>query len=85
MVGRVVNFFTPVTLAYVVAIFEEGNNRSPWPYLLAYIGLRFLQGNGGLAALRDVGYTQLFHLQSDTQRVVFSFFGSLFYNIPIEV
>lgn len=28
--------------------------RSFWPYLIAYVGFRFLQGSGGLNALRDV-------------------------------
>ncbi|CAL1707785.1 unnamed protein product [Somion occarium] len=53
VVGRFVNFLTPLAFAEVVRIFEEGSIRSPWPYLFAYVGLRFLQANGGLAALRD--------------------------------
>ncbi|KAI0072708.1 hypothetical protein K474DRAFT_338651 [Panus rudis PR-1116 ss-1] len=54
VVGRFVNVLTPFALAEVVKILEEGSQRSPWPYLFAYVGLRFLQANGGLAALRDV-------------------------------
>ncbi|KAK7692857.1 hypothetical protein QCA50_004492 [Cerrena zonata] len=54
VVGRVVNVLTPVSLARVVQIFEQGTKTSPWPYLLGYVGLRFLQGTGGLAALRDL-------------------------------
>ena len=54
VLGRVVMFLTPYTLAKVVEIFEKGTEASPWPYLLAYVALRFLQGTGGIAALRDV-------------------------------
>ncbi|KAI0743423.1 hypothetical protein C8Q80DRAFT_1107266 [Daedaleopsis nitida] len=53
IVGRVVNFLVPLVFAQVVRIFEEGSDVSPWPYLGAYVGLRFLQATGGLAALRD--------------------------------
>lgn len=54
IVGRVVNVLVPLVFAQLVRIFEEGSNVSPWPYLGAYVGLRFLQATGGLAALRDV-------------------------------
>ena len=54
IVGRVVNVLVPLIFAQLVRIFEEGSNVSPWPYLGAYVGLRFLQATGGLAALRDV-------------------------------
>ncbi|KAI0644589.1 hypothetical protein C8Q79DRAFT_1104913 [Trametes meyenii] len=53
IVGRVVNFLVPLVFARLVRIFEEGSKVSPWPYLGAYVGLRFLQATGGLAALRD--------------------------------
>ncbi|KAI0356362.1 hypothetical protein OH77DRAFT_1589332 [Trametes cingulata] len=53
VVGRVVNFLVPLVFARLVQIFEEGSQVSPWPYLGAYVGLRFLQASGGLAALRD--------------------------------
>ncbi|KAI0674774.1 hypothetical protein C8Q78DRAFT_1008851 [Trametes maxima] len=53
IVGRVVNFLVPLVFAQLVRIFEEGSEVSPWPYLGAYVGLRFLQATGGLAALRD--------------------------------
>lgn len=57
VVGRVVNFLVPLAFAQVVRIFEDKNsNASPWPYLFAYVGLRFLQATGGLAALRDVSF-----------------------------
>ena len=54
IVGRVVNFLVPLVFAQLVRIFEEGSQVSPWPYLGAYVGLRFLQASGGLPALRDV-------------------------------
>ncbi|KAI0661121.1 hypothetical protein C8Q70DRAFT_932186 [Cubamyces menziesii] len=53
VVGRVVNFLVPLVFAQLVRVFEEGSKVSPWPYLGAYVGLRFLQASGGLAALRD--------------------------------
>jgi hypothetical protein len=54
VVGRFVNFLVPLAFAQIVRIFEEGSKVSPWPFLFAYVGLRFLQSSGGLAALRDV-------------------------------
>ena len=57
VVGRVVNFLVPLVFAQLVRVFEEGSKVSPWPYLGAYVGLRFLQASGGLAALRDVSFT----------------------------
>ncbi|THH20779.1 hypothetical protein EW146_g623 [Bondarzewia mesenterica] len=53
VVGRFVNFAVPLVLAELISIFEKGDKRSPWPYLFGYVGLRFLQSSGGLAALRD--------------------------------
>jgi hypothetical protein len=55
-VGRVVNVFLPLTLGKLVNVLEKDNGTSFWPYLLTYIGLRFLQSNGGIGAIRDVGY-----------------------------
>ncbi|KAJ7209547.1 mitochondrial half-size ABC transporter [Mycena pura] len=56
LLGRVVNASIPFTLGEIVSIFEGGSSRSIWPVLLFYVLLRFLQGGGGLAALRDVSY-----------------------------
>lgn len=61
-VGRVVNVAVPLTLGGLLETLEQQfgsgqgtpQGRSFWPYLLAYMGLRFLQGSGGLGALRDV-------------------------------
>ncbi|CAK5265361.1 unnamed protein product [Mycena citricolor] len=53
LVGRVVNASIPFALGEMVSIFEGQSSRSIWPVLLVYVGLRFLQGSGGLAALRD--------------------------------
>ncbi|TFK54285.1 hypothetical protein OE88DRAFT_1675841 [Heliocybe sulcata] len=53
VVGRFVNAALPLVLGALVATFERGTG-SPWPYLFAYVGLKALQGSGGLAALRDV-------------------------------
>lgn len=54
LIGRVVNIAVPTILAKLISIFDEKSNESPWPYLFGYAALRFLQGAGGLAALRDV-------------------------------
>ncbi|KAA1475175.1 hypothetical protein DENSPDRAFT_841913 [Dentipellis sp. KUC8613] len=53
VVGRFVNLAVPLVLAELIAIFEKGDGRSPWPYLLGYVVLRFLQSSGGLGAVRD--------------------------------
>ncbi len=59
IVGRFVNFFVPLVFAQLVRIFEQGSKQSIWPYVGAYVGLRFLQATGGLAAVRDVSLTSL--------------------------
>lgn len=56
LTGRLINALVPFTLGEAVKVFEEGSVRSPWPYLFAYVGLRFLQGSGGLNAVRDVSF-----------------------------
>lgn len=53
-VGRVVNVFLPLTLGKLVGVLEKDDGTSFWPPLLTYVGLRFLQSSGGIAALRDV-------------------------------
>ncbi|KDQ57655.1 hypothetical protein JAAARDRAFT_35344 [Jaapia argillacea MUCL 33604] len=53
LIGRFVNALVPLILGGLVRIFEDGSGRSPWPYLFAYVGMKFLQGSGGLAAVRD--------------------------------
>ena len=52
--GRVVNLAMPLTLGRLISILEGRVDQSPWPYLFGYVGLRFLQGSGGLSAIRDV-------------------------------
>ncbi|KAK0195216.1 mitochondrial half-size ABC transporter [Armillaria mellea] len=54
LVGRVVNVAMPFALGELVSILEDrSSDRSPWPVLFLYVALRFLQGSGGLAAIRD--------------------------------
>ncbi|KAI0696736.1 hypothetical protein BC835DRAFT_1405891 [Cytidiella melzeri] len=72
VVGRFVNFLVPLAFAQVVRIFEEGSKVSPWPYLFAYVGLRFLQSPGGLAALRDSLWAPVMQY-SDREMSVLSF------------
>ncbi|KAJ7188480.1 mitochondrial half-size ABC transporter [Mycena filopes] len=57
LVGRVVNAGIPFALGEIIHIFETGSDRSIWPILLLYVMLRFLQGSGGLSALRDCLWT----------------------------
>lgn len=55
--GRFVTFLSPTTLRKLVAMFDRVQQvppESPWKLLFLYVFLRFLQGSGGLAALRDV-------------------------------
>lgn len=54
VIGRFVTFLVPLAFAEIVRIFEQGSDTSIWPYLFGYVGLRFLQSSGGLAAIRDV-------------------------------
>ena len=69
LIGRFVNVALPLTLGELLNIFETQYSgtpsspmpRSPWPYLLAYVALRFLQSSGGLGALRDVRIFKVIH------------------------
>jgi hypothetical protein len=54
ILGRFVNVALPFILANLIFVFEEGITSPPWLYLFGYVGLRFLQGSGGLGALLDV-------------------------------
>lgn len=55
LIGRVINVLLPLTLRSLVEEFEEGTRgRFPLELILAYCGLRLLQGSGGLGAARDV-------------------------------
>ena len=63
VIGRGVNLAVPWSLSQIIRIFEEGGPKSAaWPYLFAYVGLRFLQAAGGLPALRDVSVVILWFL-----------------------
>jgi len=60
ILGRIVNAFVPLTLGALITTFDTPSHppfppfgSSPWPYLLTYVGLRFLASSGGLAAIRD--------------------------------
>lgn len=44
----------PLALGQLVRLLDGPSGQSPWPLLFVYVGLRFLQGSGGLAAVRDV-------------------------------
>ncbi|KAI0093127.1 hypothetical protein BDY19DRAFT_922216 [Irpex rosettiformis] len=72
VIGRFVNFLVPLAFAQVVRIFEQGSKVSPWPYLFAYVGLRFLQSSGGLAALRDTLWAPVLQY-SDREMSLLSF------------
>ncbi|KAL5484932.1 HMT1 [Sanghuangporus weigelae] len=55
LVGRLINIALPLTLGKLIDVLEKqfgsGAKGSFWPYLLAYVGLRFLQGGGGFGGL----------------------------------
>ncbi|KAL5528172.1 HMT1 [Sanghuangporus sanghuang] len=55
LVGRLINVALPLTLGKLIDVLEKqfgsGAKSSFWPYLLAYVGLRFLQGGGGFGGL----------------------------------
>jgi len=55
----------PLTLAKLVNILEGHTAGSPWPYIFAYAGFRFLQGSGGLSAIRDVCFLLFVSERSD--------------------
>ncbi|PPQ89526.1 hypothetical protein CVT25_012198 [Psilocybe cyanescens] len=57
LLGRVINLAMPITLSKLIEVLEGRSNQSPWLYLLGYVGLRFLQGSGGLSAIRDSLWT----------------------------
>ncbi|EKM54007.1 uncharacterized protein PHACADRAFT_257573 [Phanerochaete carnosa HHB-10118-sp] len=72
VIGRFVNFFVPLTFAEIVRVFETGSQTSVWPYLLFYVGLRFLQSSGGLSALRDTFWAPVMQY-SDREMSMLSF------------
>lgn len=53
LLGRVINLAMPLTLGRLINVLEGRSDGSPLPYLFGYVGLRFLQGSGGLSAIRD--------------------------------
>jgi ABC-type bacteriocin/lantibiotic exporter with double-glycine peptidase domain len=52
LAGRFIAFASPYTLRELITAFDAGDGRSPWPYLFAYVALRFLSSSSGLSALR---------------------------------
>ncbi|KAG8947550.1 hypothetical protein FRC00_009042, partial [Tulasnella sp. 408] len=52
LISRVINILLPLTLRQLVLDLDRGVGY-PLMWILAYGGLRFLQGSGGLNALRD--------------------------------
>ncbi|KAG8907443.1 hypothetical protein FRB99_004238 [Tulasnella sp. 403] len=53
LIARFINLLMPLTLRELVDDFDKGI-KLPMGLLLFYVGLRFLQGSGGLSALRDI-------------------------------
>lgn len=73
---------TPFTLGELLKVFEKRSDYSMWPLLLLYVVLRFLQGSGGLAALRDVCFSRIIrYFPDDPTRS----YGLLSCSIQIEV
>lgn len=46
MAGRVVNLMVPLYLGKLVSALASG--RKPWVYLSLFVGLKFMQGSGGI-------------------------------------
>jgi len=57
VIGRGINLLLPLTLGKLVKALEGG--RPPWGLLFGYVGLRYLQGSGGLSAIRDALWAQV--------------------------
>ncbi|KAL0945198.1 hypothetical protein HGRIS_004347 [Hohenbuehelia grisea] len=72
LIDRVVNVALPYSLGALVHVFEGDTDKSPWLYLAEYIGLFFLQGSGGLAALRDAAWAPV-RQYSDREVSILSF------------
>ncbi|PFH52007.1 hypothetical protein AMATHDRAFT_57687 [Amanita thiersii Skay4041] len=53
LLGRAINLAMPLAVGELIRVFEGKKDSSPWPYLFGYVGLRYLQGSGGLSAIRD--------------------------------
>jgi len=76
ILGRFVNVAVPFLLANLIFVLEEGITSPPWLSLFAYVGLRFLQGSGGLSALIDVSRNcSFFHSLCISEPVIPSFSG----------
>ncbi|KAG2113884.1 uncharacterized protein F5147DRAFT_680298 [Suillus discolor] len=79
VLGRVVNAFLPFVLGALITTFDTPGvvpfpafGSSPWPYLIAYVVLRFLASSGGLAAFRDALWIPLMQY-SDRSMSMLSF------------
>jgi len=66
----------PLTLGKLINVLEGGSDGSPLPYLFGYVGLRFLQGSGGLSAIRDVGFGDRFSISPLKVLYAIVFLGS---------
>lgn len=66
----------PLTLGKLINVLEGRSDGSPLPYLFGYVGLRFLQGSGGLSAIRDVGSGDRFSFFTLKVLYVIVFLGS---------
>ncbi|KAF9264231.1 hypothetical protein L218DRAFT_1029037 [Marasmius fiardii PR-910] len=70
--GRFVNYVQPLVYGQLVRIFEGTSQRPIWAVLTFFVILRFLQGSGGLAALRDALWAPVMQY-SDQQMSLLSF------------
>lgn len=85
LIGRVINVAMPYTLSELIKALEGKSEASLWPYLFGYVGLRFLQGTGGLSAVRDVSTSAVHHFCSPLTNYFPSAYGRLLCNTPTEV
>ncbi|KAG2052405.1 hypothetical protein BDR06DRAFT_957682 [Suillus hirtellus] len=79
VLGRVVNACLPFVLGALITTFDTPGvvpfpafGSSPWPYLIAYVVLRFLASSGGLVAFRDALWIPLMQY-SDRSMSMLSF------------
>lgn len=91
VIARFITFLTPATLRELVAMFDRVQTvpaESPWKLLFTYVGLRFLQGSGGLSALRDVRPIESCYTEASLSNItsaICRLLGLQSCNIPTDV
>ncbi|KAG7090845.1 hypothetical protein E1B28_009927 [Marasmius oreades] len=71
-IGRVVNLAQPFVFGELVRILQGSSSRPIWGVLASFVVIRFLQGSGGLAALREALWAPVMQY-SDREMSLLSF------------